>query len=305
VPALNERHKQHPSGGVPTKKVAIVTDSVACLNRELVEQYEIEIIPINFFSGGKIYRDWVDITPSEAYKMFLDDPDSFNTSSASPEDCLQVFRKASQRAASILCITLSTQLSTLYNAARDARELAKTELPQTAIEVIDSNSATPSEGMVALAAARAAAEGKDMAEVIRTAEAIKDKVSAIVFLDTIRHVYRSGRIPRIASRLGSVLNIKPILTVSGVVHFAGMARSRKNGIERMLQMMRGKVDNRPVHVAVTHAYALDEAEKLKERIASEFNCIELWLSEFSPVMGYACGTGTVGIAFYPEDQEDR
>jgi DegV family protein with EDD domain len=270
-----------------------------------VEKYEIEIIPIIFFSGGKTYRDWVDVTPSEAYKMFLEDPDSFNTSSASPEDCLQAFRKASQRAASILCITLSTKLSTLYNAARDARELARTELPRTTIEVMDSNSATPSEGMVALAAARAADEGKDLEEVMHAAEAIKDKVRVIVFLDTIKHAYRSGRIPKIASRLGAALHIKPILTVSGVVHFVGMARSRKHGIERMLQMMRNRVDNLPVHVAVTHAYALDEAEKLKERIASEFNCIELWLSEFSPVMGYACGTGTVGIAFYPEDQEDK
>ncbi len=55
-----------------------------------------------------------------------------------------------------------------------------------------------------------------------------------------------------------------------------------------------------VHVAVMHAYALEEAKKLKERIASEFNCAELWLTEFSPVMGYACGTGTVGFAFYKE-----
>ena len=127
---------------------------------------------------------------------------------------------------------------------------------------------------------------------------------SIVFLDTIRHVYRSGRIPKVASQIGSVLNIKPILVVSGKVHFAGVVRSRKHGIERMLQMMREKVGQNPVHVAVMHAYALDEAEKLKERIASEFNCAELWLAEFSPVMGYACGTGTVGIAFYPEEEGD-
>jgi fatty acid-binding protein DegV len=102
-----------------------------------------------------------------------------------------------------------------------------------------------------------------------------------------------------------VLNIKPILTVSKTVHFAGMAGSRKSGIERMLRMMRNKVGSRPVHVAVTHAYALEEAIKLKERVAAEFNCVEVWLSEFSPVMGYACGTGTVGIAFYPEDHEAK
>jgi DegV family protein with EDD domain len=284
-----------------TKQVAIITDSVACLNRELAEKYEIGIIPINFFAGGKIYRDWVDITPTEAYKLFLDDPDSFNTSSASPADCLETFRKASQSAPKVLCITLSTRLSTLYNAARDAAELAKAELPGTTIEVMDSFSATPSEGMIALAAARAAAEGKDLPEVIREAEKVKAKVGAIVLLDTIRHVYRSGRVPKIASLVGSALKIRPIMTVSGEVHFSGMVRSRKQGIERMLRMMRDRVGDLPVHIAVTHAFALDEAEKLKERVSAEFNCIEVWLSEFSPVMGYACGTGTVGVAFYLED----
>ena len=160
-------------------------------------------------------------------------------------------------------------------------------------------------GLVVLAAARAAYEEKDLEDAVKAAEAVKDKVSAIVFLDTIRHVYRSGRIPKIASQLGSVLNVKPILTVSEVVNFSGMARSRKHGIERMLQMMRKKVGSGPVHVAVTHAYALEEAEKLKERISKEFNCVEIWLSEFSPVMGYACGTDTVGISFYPEVRSEK
>ena len=284
-----------------TKKVTIVTDSIACLTRELVEQYDIEIIPINFYAGGKLYRDWVDITPSEAYKLFLEDPDSFKTSAASPEDCLNAFRSVSQKAENILCITVSKNLSMMYEAAREAQELAKSELPQTPIVVMDSRTATPAEGLVALAAVRAAEEGKELAEVVSVADKVKDKVNAIIILDTIRHVYRSGRIPKIASQIGSVLNIKPILTVSGVVHFSGVIRNRKQGIERLLNMMREKVGNNPVHVAVTHAYALEEAEKLKERIASEFNCVELWLCEFSPVMGYACGTGTVGAAFYPED----
>jgi DegV family protein with EDD domain len=286
---------------MPTKKVAVITDSVACLNRKLAEKFDIEIIPINFFAGGKIYRDWVDITPSEAYKLFLEDPDSFNTSAASPAECLEVFRKASRSAPNVLCITLSTRLSTLYNAARDAIELARTELPGVTIEVIDSCSATPSEGMIALAAARAAAEGKDLPEVLRIAEQVKAKVGVVVLLDTLRYVYRSGRIPKMASLIGSALDIRPLLTVSGAVHFSSLVRTRKQGIERMLRMVRDKVNNRRAHFAVTHAYALEEAEKLKARVLAEFNCLEVWLSEFSPVMGYACGTGTVGIAFYTED----
>ena len=283
------------------QKVAIITDSIACLTRELVDQYNIEIIPINFYASGKLYRDWVDITPSEAYELFLEDPDSFKTSAASPEDCLQAYRNASQRAKNILCITVSDKLSMMYDAALHAKEMARTELPDTTIEVLDSQSATPSEGFVALAAARAAAEDKDLAEVLSTTVEVRDKVSTVIYLDTIRHVYRSGRIPKVASQIGSVLNIKPILTVSEVVHFAGIVRNRKQGIERIIQTMHDKLGDNPAHIAVTHAYALDEAEKLKERIASEFNCAELWLCEFSPVMGYTCGTGTVGAAFYAVD----
>ena len=163
-----------------TKKVTIVTDSIACLTRELVEQYDIEIIPINFYAGGKLYRDWVDITPSEAYKLFLEDPDSFKTSAASPEDCLNAFRSVSQKAENILCITVSKNLSMMYEAAREAQELAKSELPQTPIVVMDSRTATPAEGLVALAAVRAAEEGKELAEVVSVADKVKDKADNVL-----------------------------------------------------------------------------------------------------------------------------
>jgi DegV family protein with EDD domain len=252
-------------------------------------------------AGGKSYRDWVDITPSEAYKLFLDDPDSFNTSAPTPNDCFQAFKAAAKIASNILCITISKKLSRVYDSAINARELAKMELPETTIEIIDSTQATSSEGMVALAAARIASAGQDMAAVIQAAETVMKKVNVVMFLDTIKHVYRSGRIPKIASQLGSMLSVKPILTISEVVRFAGIARSRKKGVERILQMMKEKVGEKAVHVAVTHAYALEEAEKLKERVVKEFNCVETWLSEFSPVMGYACGTGTVGLSFYTEE----
>ncbi len=281
-------------------KVAVVTDSVACLTRELVEQYEIEIMPVNFYAGGKVYKDWVDVTTSEAYELFLKDPESFKTSAVSPGDCFEAYRKASQRADNILCVTVSTKLSAIHNVALGAKEQIRAELPQTTIEVLDSRTATAAEGFIALAAARAAAEGKSLAEATRAAEEIRAKVSAVVLLDTVRYVYRSGRVPKIAARVASLLNIRPILTVSGSVHFTGAVRSKEHGISRILSIMRDKVGQRPVHVAVMHAYALAKAESLKEQVSSEFNCAELWLTEFSPLMGYACGTGTLGIAFYPE-----
>jgi len=280
------------------QKVAIVVDSIACLTREMVEQYGVTILPLNFYFEGKIYRDWVDITPSEAYELFLKGPDSFKTSSVSPGEAVEAYRAAGKHAESIFCVTVSSKISAVYSAALQA----KAELPQTSIEVLDSETCAAAEGFIALAAARAAVEGKGLAEVVKAAEEMRDKVTFFIFLDTIRHVYRSGRIPKIASQAGSILNIKPILTTSsGVLHFVGVARSKKGGVEKLIKMMRGKVGPNPVHVAVTHAYALEDAEMLKERISSEFNCTELWITEFSPLMGYACGTGALGIAFYSGD----
>jgi len=284
------------------EKVAVITDSIACLTRELVEQYGIRILPVNFFFGGKVYKDWVDITPNEAYELFLKDPESFKSSSVSAGECLEAYREVSKQAKDIACVTVSSKISAVYSAAQQARKLIQAEFPQISIEVVDSQMATAAEGFVALAAARAAEGGKSLTEVVKAAEEIRERANMVVVLDTIRHVYRSGRIPKIAAQAGALLNIRPVLTFSsGLLHFAGAVRSRERGVERLLKMVRDQAGQKPVHMAVMHAYALDEAEKLKERVAAEFDCVELWLSEFSPVMGYACGTGTLGLAFYSED----
>jgi len=283
------------------QKVAIVTDSIACLSPELARQYQIHIVPINLYFEDKVYKDWVDITPSEAYELFLKDPKYFATSAPSPAECLETYRAVSKQVKNILCVTVSSKLSMTYQSAQIAKERAEVELPGVAIEVLDSGLATAAQGFVALAGARAANEGKDLDEAARAAEEVKKKVDVAVLLDTVRYVYRSGRIPKLAAQAGSILNIRPILTVSGTVRFVSVARSKESGIARLLGRMRNKMRSNPAHIAVMHAYAPDEAENLKERISSEFNCAELWVSEFSPVMGYACGTGTLALAFYAED----
>jgi len=283
-------------------KVAIVTDSLGCLTRELVEQYGIRIVPANLYFEDKVYKDWVDITPTEAYELFLKNPEGWTTSPAPPEDWLETYRELSKQTKSILCITVSSKLSAMYNIARQAKEQVKAEIPETTVEVLDSRMAVTAQGLVTLAAARAAEEGKNLAEVVKAAEEMRDKVGFIFLLDTVRYIYRTGRIPKIAALAGSILNIKPLLTTSsGVVRFMGAVRSKEHGIERMLKIMKDKVGRNPVHVVVTHAYALDEAQRLRERVSAEFNCAELWISEFSPLLGYATGAGTLGLAFYKED----
>jgi DegV family protein with EDD domain len=249
---------------VGKKKVAIITDSIACLTKELVEQYGIKIIPLNFYAGGRVYKDWVDVTPSEAYELFLKDPESFKTSAASPEDCLKAYREACSQTNEILSITLSSKLSAVYDIVRRTAEQIKEEFPQTTIEVMDSQTAAAAEGFIALAAARVASEGKGLTEVIIAAEKVRDQVTIIAFMDTVRYIYRSGRIPKVAALAGSMLKIRPVFNFSsGVPHFVGALRSKERGPERLLRTMREKVEQRPVHVAVMHVYAQDEAEKLK------------------------------------------
>lgn len=281
------------------QEVAIVADSIVCLPSELVQTYRIRIVSIRLSIQGKVYRDLVDITPTQAYKFLAQDPARFNTSPASPGHYLEVYREASRQAKQILCITLSSKLSTGYDMARIARDEAMAELGDTEIHVMDSQTVTAAEGFVALAAARAAAEGKDLPAVIQAAEEVRDKVFFIGLLETMKHVYRTGRIPKMAADIGSMLRIKPMLTCSsGAIRLMGVVRSREHGIRRLLKTMKSKMGDSPAHVAVMHACAPEDAERLKERVADELNCAELWISEFSPVMGYATGMGTLAVAFY-------
>ena len=280
-------------------KVAIVADSIACLTTEMMEQYEIRLVAANILFDGQVYREYVDISPSEAYRLLEKDPERFTTSAPSPTDYLEAYRELSTRTENILCITLSSKLSMLHDAAAVAAEQAKEELPQTQIKVLDSGTCAAAEGLVVLAAARAAAEGLGLAGAIRAAETVRERVTLFALMETIRYAYRSGRIPKVAARVGSAFSIKPIFTVSdGVAHFVGIARSKERGVERIIQMAREKIGGNPVHMAVMHADALDEAERLRERVASEFNCVELWVSEFSPIMGYTTGRGLLGFSFY-------
>ena len=98
-------------------KVGIVTDSLTCLTKELVEQYGIRIVPLSFYVGDKLYWDGVDVTPSQAYELFLKDPDAFKTSPASPAKFFEAYRELSKQAKDILCVTLSSKLSTEYDVA--------------------------------------------------------------------------------------------------------------------------------------------------------------------------------------------
>ena len=288
-------------------ETAIIADSIACIPKEQVEAYNIRIVPVNIFFNGHIYRDYIDLSSAKAYELLDKAPEFWKSSAAAPEDYLDVYRELSEHARNILVVTISSKLSAFYSSALNAKEIFRVESPQIVVEVLDSETVAAAEGLIALASARAATEGRLFNEIVAIAVKIKDRVKFIGLLETIRHVYRTGRMPKIASDIGSMLSIKPILTgANGRINFAAAARTKQSGVEKMLQIIRKHVaDSEPIRVAVMHADALEEAQKLEERIAAEFNCVEIFITDFSPVMGYATGPGTVALAYYKEDLLDK
>ena len=284
--------------------VAVLTDSLACIPPQLAAECNIGILPINIRFGNRVYRDSIDLSPAQAYELFAKDPDTFSTAPASPVQYIEAIREAAQRTKDVVCITVSSKLSTVHNVASLAGEQVCAEFPGIRVKVVDSETVLASQGFVALAAARQAALGCDLEQVLRTVESVKSKVSFALVLESVRNVYRTGRVPKVAAQAASVLPVKAILTVSnGVVRPLGVARNMKQGLDHTLSKLSYKLDGSPVHIAVMHAYSPEEGEKLKERIGSEFNCIELWVTEVSPVVGYALGAGAVGFAYYSDASE--
>ncbi|MFC1872051.1 DegV family protein [Chloroflexota bacterium] len=283
------------------QKVAIVTDSIACLPLEVIRQYDVRVVPLNIYFDGKVYMEGQDITASEAYRLLARAPDRWSTSPGSVGDYLEAYLEVGRRYSSIACVTLSSRLSTLYDVARLAGEQTAAQNPELDIRVVDSLSAAAGETLITLAAVRAAADGKDLAEVARVVRTARDKVQAVGILESIRHVYRTGRIPRIASQMLSTLNVKPLLRISGTVHITGVDMNKEHGMRRLLSTIKEKVGERPVRVAISHANVPDEGESLRDRVSTGFNCVEVLLTDFSPIMGYATGEGTLVIAFDEED----
>ena len=283
----------------------MVTDSVACLPKELVDKYAISIVPISLIIEGRVYKDGVDITPTEVYRLLSANKINPTTSSPTPGDFIQVYRDLSKSVEGIVCITICSDISMMFDSATKAKLMAEEEKLPVSINLVDSRTAGGAQGFVALAAARAAASGKDLAEVTRTAELMIPRVNMIAVLDTLYYLARAGRIPKIAAWAGSMLKINPILTFAhDRIGMLERARTKPRGVNRLVEIMQERTGGKPVHVNVMHANVADEAATLKERIESEFRCTELFVTDFAPTMGVQAGPGTLALAFYSEEDSN-
>lgn len=290
-----------------TRQVAVVAESTCCLPPDLIQRYGIEIVPIPFVFGSETFLDGVNMTPSEFYQRLAATRTPPKTSPPSPGEYLSAWATAAHRASAVLLVTVADTISTLQRSARMAREMAPEALPGTPVAVVDSGSAAMAQGFVALAAARAAADGATLDEAVRAAELIARRVRMIVTLDTLEYLSRASRIPQVAAFVGSLLAIKPIVELAGGdVRLLSRVRTRRRSIEELFERVRQAVPpGTKLHAAVQHASAPEEAARFEERLRAAFECVELYSSEFTPVMGGYCGPGLLGVAFYTEAHDDE
>ncbi|MCK4723396.1 MAG: DegV family protein, partial [Dehalococcoidia bacterium] len=193
------------------KKVAILTDSTCCLPQDLVEKYDICIVPLWIVYEGKSYRDGIDISPNEVYKIMRRRENLPTTSTPSAGDFLDAYRRLSQKAETILCIILTGLQSKTFDTALVAKEMAKEVIPNTAIEVVDSRAVAGALGFIIVEAARIASQGGELAQAIKAARSMMGRVNFLAMLDTLFYLARTGRIGRAAAWAGSLLNVKPIV----------------------------------------------------------------------------------------------
>ncbi len=284
-------------------KVAVMTDSVACIPKELAEKHQIEVVPAaNIMFDGQTYIDGVTISAAEAYQLLRKDPDRFVTSAITPGQLMEVYRQLSARSQEILFITLASVLSAVFKTANLAADIFKSESSQTTIRVLDSRAVAGTQGLVVLAVAKAVAQGFGLDRVASLAQQVRQKTGGVMMLDTLRYVYRTGRMSKLGARLVSLLNIKPInrLSEEGKIVFVDRVRKREDGYKRLLVLIRDEAGTDALHFMITHADAPEMAERFSELLKQNFNCLSMSISDFSPVMGYGSGPGTLFIGFHPE-----
>ena len=286
---------------VQKRGVAVVVDSSSCLPRQLIEEWSIYVVPHELIIEDRSFRDGTDMEPAEFYRLLEKNHASPTTSSPQPARFLDAFRSAGAVADNIVCITLSAKFSNTYEAALIAAREARSELRGCRIDVVDSRAAAGAQGLIALEAARMAQSGADAEQVTCRVEDLIPKVNLLAFLDTLHYLRKSGRVPWVAAWAGSMLGIRPLTELKlGEARVLEKPRSRARATDLLVNLMKDRVQNQPVQVNVMHADASADAEALSCRLEREFDCEELFVSEFTPVMGAHLGPGLLGLAFYTD-----
>jgi DegV family protein with EDD domain len=276
-------------------KIAVVTDSTAYIPQELVDQYQITVAPQVLIWGEETFRDGVDISPIEFYTRLSKADIMPTTSQVAVVDFKEIYEKLHGEGKEIIAILISDLLSKTVNSA----ELAKQMVPEAKIVVVNSETTAMELGFLALAAARAAADGASLEECVEVVKAAKQRSGVIFTVDTLEFLHRGGRIGGASRYLGTALKVKPLLAlIEGRIEPLEQVRTKKKAHERLVQLIVERVAGKEnIRIASLHANAAEDARALLDVIKEKVNPVEVVFSEVSPVIGAQAGPGTIGIAY--------
>lgn len=278
--------------------VKIVTDSTCDLSPQVVQELGITVMPVYVRFGEKVYRDGIDISYDELYQKLVTDPIHPTTSQPPPGDFADVYKKLSKETDEIVSIQVTSKLSGTYNSALQGRELVKAGCH---IEVVDTLSVSMGLGLIVMAAARLAKAGESLQSVMVEIKQAISQIHLLALFDTLKYLHRGGRIGKAKALLGSVLNVKPLLTLQdGEFVPASQVRTRAKGIERLFDFAKNALNIQ--ELAVIHSTTPDEAGSLREQIGSIFDKSRIHLARLGPALGVHGGPGTIGVVVREQDK---
>ncbi len=278
--------------------VGVVTDTTACIPAELAARHQIEVVPLHLALGDRIYQDGM--TEGGAFYRALAAAERPPTTAAPPPGVYaEAILRAGTGTTAVICITVSRQFSAMYDAAVQGAALAQERLPGLDVRVLDSDAAAMAQGFVVLAAARAAQEGATIDEALARAKSMMPRVQLLVSLDTLTYLARSGRVPRLVAWASSPLQVKPIIRFQqGAYRPIAIVRTKRRAVARLLQALEQQAGRGRLHVCVHHTNVPEEAAALAEQVRTSLEPRELFVTEFTQVMGVHAGPGLLGFAFY-------
>ena len=278
--------------------VKIVTDSTSYIPKEYIEKYNINVISLNVTTGDNSQRE-LDIDNISFYDEMNTSNEIQKSSQPTPEEMLNTFENLAKEGHSIVGIFLSSSMSGTYSNANMIKNMVLENYPNTNIHIIDSKTNCMQMGFAVIEAARTASKGKSIDEVISSCNHVLNNSRFLFSPDTLEYLKKGGRIGKASALLGTILQIKPILTVSnGETSIFTKVRTRKKAIDTMVETTLKEIkENGLGDIIVHHINCEEEGLKLARRLESELNT-SIKIQSIGPVIGLHVGHGSIGIAYY-------
>jgi len=278
--------------------VKIVTDSTSDIPPQVAEDLGICVIPLYVHFGTEVYRDGVDLSASEFYQKLVTSKSLPTTSTISPGEFAKIRDDLSEQTDEILAITISSKLSATYDAVLQGKDMRKKK--DCRVEAIDSKYVGMALGLIAIAAAKEALAGANLQQVVDMVKKTLPKVHIRMAFDTLEYVRKGGRIGRAQAFLGTLLSVKPILTLKdGETTPIARERSRSRAIEHLYRFATGFNNIR--EMAVEYATTPEEATALIQRLDPAFPRERIYISTIGSVLGTHLGPGALGIGLLEGD----